>query len=326
VDSSVDRVMLIDTGESAKKAIALGRDILGSRCLVREYPGEYTSCADGRNFALDCAAEAGFSEAVMLDTDERLHVSPGQVDRIFAHIANETILLCDDVDTYKKEKFFRLPRAGRWDGPVHEAYCFGGERALVKGACFSELPKSPEELAVHVAAIEVSTRKAIADDPGNSRWHYYHGDVLVQLGRHDEAVDDFLAAALLSQWHEEIDWSHYRAAVTRHLQDRHEDAIRICLDSSLRTPELAWFAASCMVVVGRTDDAVEWATKAIQLGEQQRETERLGFCNKYSWYEGPELVIRKAHQACGRHLEAGRALVRAMKLRDERLATLPKAA
>ena len=302
----VDHVILIDTGPSAAAAIAVAREMLGDRCSVRAI-SEPFHCTDARNFALRVAQEAGFEWALMLDTDERLHADRSVVRKMLAEATAQSVRIMSAGGTYSKSKFFRLPAQGKWVGRVHEAYV-SGSAMTAPGINFSELPKTAEENAARNIWVEDQCRLAVADEPTNARWRYYHGDSLAALGRLDEAVDEFTAAARLSRWAEEVDWSVYRAAVIRQRQGRLDEAIRLCRELSLRIPELAWFCAYCEYRSGRPEVAIYWAQKAAAIATATRHVERIGFRYLHGCYEGPYDVMRWAYQALGDTAEAAAAL------------------
>jgi glycosyltransferase involved in cell wall biosynthesis len=321
VFDAVDGFVLVDTGESAQAAIAVARDMLGSRCRVFKRTEEH-DCAEARNFGLDKAAEIGADWALMLDTDERI-IGAEKIRRMLKKYASETeveTVLIDDVGhLYKKNKLFRLPRAGYWSGNVHEGYVCPGIHAVAKNITFSETPKGTEETAARNVMIEHKCRESIEADPKNPRWHFYLGDVL--CGSDPEtAVDEFLKAAELSDWLEEIDWSHYRAAMCRFIQGRYADALEICLNSSMRIPELAWYASVCSASLGKLDQTVELVNKTVELAEQQRGQERLGFVNRVAWYEGPYEVMSWIHASTGDDRKYRLTLEKIEQLRAERLA------
>lgn len=315
----VDRFVLIDTGTS-QKAIEVARGILGDRRIVFRHAGEF-DCATVRNFGLQCAESIGADWALMLDTDERLHAEPGIVRRMLSEVADNHVLIDDSTHTYKKSKFFRFPLDGHWSGMVHEAYVGTTMPCVARDITFSELPKTLEEQAQRLVWIEAQCRKAIESDPGQARWRYYLADSLAGLGsRHDEAAEEFLQAAKLSDWPEEADWSCYRAAQCRFDQGRYQDAIDICNDSGMRIPELAWYAAICAASAGKLHETVDLIKKAIALAEKQRERERAGFVNRVAWYEGPYEVLALVHEAIGDKEKLQLTLEKIEELRAQRLA------
>jgi tetratricopeptide (TPR) repeat protein len=315
----VDHFVLIDTGPSAQKAIEVASSMLGDRCSIAKYPGDF-DCATARNFALKSVFDAGFDWALMLDTDERIQTKPGIVRRMLDEITTNTVLIEDERRVYKKTKLFHKSHQGQWSGIVHEAYCSLEQKALAKGITFSELPKTAEEMLARNIWIEDKCLKAIELEPGQARWHFYHADALQSLGSFDEAVEEYLEASELSTWDEEIDWSRGCASRLRAYQERYRDAADICLHSSMRTPELAWHAAYCLHKLGENESAIEWAHRAAELAERQRETERCGFSNKFAWYEGPFDVMRWAYRALGDEAKEAEALAMVEKMSELRAA------
>lgn len=315
----VDHVILLDSGESAQKAIIAAREMLGDKCTVRQYPHEKWDCATARNVVLDCAAELGFDWALMLDTDERFHAKPEDVRRMLSEVQTETVLVADaERDGYKKNKFFSLPRQGYWDARVHEGFRTG-QMTLARGMSFSELGKTPEEHLARTLSIEAISAEELAKNPDDPRMHYYHADALFALERFDEAVEEFIETARITGWTDERDWSVYRAAVIMFHQKRYLEAAELCINSSLRIPELPWWAAFCLHIAEQHDRAIYWAQRAARVAIEQRKTDRLGFCEKFAWFEGPHDVMHWAYRALGEEQLANDAL--AMVSRMARLRT-----
>jgi glycosyltransferase involved in cell wall biosynthesis len=320
-DAFVDAFVLIDTGESAAKAIAVAREILGDRCIVHRF-SEPFDCARARNFGLDCAAADGFDFAMQLDTDERMRVAdPSIVKRMLSMVETETVLCENDGHCYKKNRFFRLPREGRWDGVVHEGYLTQGA-TLARGITFSEVEKTPDEEFARQIWIAAKCSEALKSDPNNARYHYYLADALDATDDPIGAVAEFLRAAELSDWDEEVDWSHYKAAMIRYAMGDIGQALSITLASSLRTPELLWAASLFALELGALPRSEELASRAVSAAEEQREHDRQGFTYKFAWYEGPHDILWRIAVANGNaELEAAHA-AKVIELHSERIRRL----
>ena len=158
----VDVCLLIDTGIT-DSSIERARGVAGEKLLVRrfEWSDDY---AAARNLALDAATELGADWAVTVDTDERIQLSGCDV-RAELERASEGVLYVPDASrNYVKERFFKLPMAERWQGPIHEAFAAYkvGHRTL-SGITFSELAKPPEALPQRFARdVEALTRHSAA--------------------------------------------------------------------------------------------------------------------------------------------------------------------
>jgi tetratricopeptide (TPR) repeat protein len=295
-----DHVVLIDTGPSAQKAIELVCSLLGDRCSVAKYPGEYGSCTDGRNFSAAVAQSMGYAWYVHVDTDERLIVKDREsVREMLRETKADVVLTRNDLRTYKKHRFFRLPINGKWDGPAHEGFVTSCDQYLCDNVTFHEIPKTPEQQAKHQQAVLDAMLKALETDSVNSRWHYYAGDSAEFLGQRDLAIGHYLQAAALSWWNEEVDWSYYRAACAYSSADKFEHAIAVLRRSKIRIPEHAWQLAYCKLRLGKFEEAVYWGQRAARMGEAQRKTERLGFTFEFAWYEGPHNILHYAYNALG---------------------------
>lgn len=321
VSDCVDQFILIDTGNSARLAIETALRTAGDRCHVFKNQGDF-DCATARNFGLDCAEKSGCDWALILDTDERIKASPGVIRRMLGEIDCYTVLIDDETERYKKVKFIRLPRAGSWSGIVHEAYVAPWPQAVAHGITFSEVPKSEQEEKARTAWIENQCRKAITDEPRNARWRYYLGDALAALGRPGDAVIEFLRAAKLSEWAEESAWSIHRAACLLGEsgdRDALELALAISSDQDAQIPELPWYASVCAHRLGKHQRAIELAQRAAQLGESQRKSERIGFCNRVAWWEGPYDVLRYSYELIGDAERAAEAAEHVALMQAQRL-------
>lgn len=312
-----DHFVLIDTGPSAKAAIELAIEMLGVHCSVFQMPEPFDT-ATGRNFALDRAHELGFDWAIIVDTDERIRANPCRLRKMLDEIEVDAILIYDANLVYKKNKFFRLPRRGAWDGDPHEGFLSTTPTALAHGIVFEEIPKSEADLLAVQREVERKTREALVRNPEDARMHYYRGDALACLRRNDEAVESFLNAAKYTTWGEEREWSHYRAALVRFSEFRYQDAFDILLGSSMTIPEQAWLAALILHNSDMHQDAITAATECARLAELQRNTERRGFANRFTWYEGAFDVQRWSYHALGDREREAIAYLKCQAMAEER--------
>ena len=207
----VDWCLVIDTGIS-DDTLEIARAVVGDKLVVHQFPWR-DDFAAARNFALDAAAEAGASWAVMLDTDERIDLNGGDIRATLGGTDGSTLYVKHVDGTYSKERFFRLPARGHYAGPTHEAFIRDGDRVeILDGVRFHELTKTTERHRAKVERdIAILTRHT-AEHPQDARWFYYLGNSLAGLNRHEEAIAAFRTCANLSDWDEEGAWAMYRAA------------------------------------------------------------------------------------------------------------------
>src|SRR5690606_33400642 len=105
--------------------------------------------------------------------------------------------------------------------------------------------------------------------PDDPRWHYYLGESLKNLDRHEEAVVAYDRCAALRGWNEESAWACYRAAESLCVLGRFREAIDRCAAGLARhagIAELAWLAGYSAYQMGDADQAVHWARLAVAGG------------------------------------------------------------
>lgn len=328
VVAQVDRCLVIDTG-ARDASLAVAREVVGEKLLVREYPWR-NDFAAARNFALDAAAEAGGTWAVTVDTDERLRFENGYDLRAALSASPARVLLVAQGDgSYAKERIIRLPAAVRWAGPTHE-YLGGqrkGESAVLDGVSFSELPKdeatSRRKFERDAALLRAHTRKL----PKEPRWHYYLGLSLHGLGHYAAAIDAYRACAALGGWVEEGAWACYGAAECYCSLERWREAVETCargLAIRPATAELAWLAGWASYKAKRYEDAIAWSNMAVVNGLYDgagASFERISFRYPPALYEGPYDVLRSVFAALGNEAaaaEAGREYEAAKRAREQK--------
>ncbi len=270
----VDLVLLIDTGitDDTRQIVA---GIAGDKLRVVSFPWQ-NDFAAARNFALQAAAEAGAAWALTLDTDERLSITGfAGLEDLREKLDSERGVLAwlvpYEQTGYAKERFIRVPTRLAWRGKTHEALVGAGEgeRKLLVGSAFTELAKSPEQMAQKhrrdVAILQEETKR----QPKNPRWWYYLGQTLAEMGRHADAVGPFQKCAFLNGWDEESAWACYRAAWCLHELGNFTKALEMCAFGLARHsgfPELPWLAGLCCLRLGQLEKAVWWAEMAASLG------------------------------------------------------------
>lgn len=302
----VDLCLVIDTGVS-DDTLEVAKGVAGDKLLVRQFPWQDDFGA-ARNFALDAAAEAGADWAITVDTDERILPGGEDLRAVLASTDVAVLMMPIDGGSYTKDRCFRLPAAQRWVGATHEAYpSYHDSVGHFATARFTELRKSAEQLRVKFERDAAMLRRSIETDPDNPRWHFYLGESLRNLGRHEEAIPAYDACAALRGWNEESAWACYRAAECCTVLERWRDAVDRCatgLGRHAAVVELAWLAGFSSYRLGRYDQAIAWARTAAAGGEYRPlriavPGERIGFRHLPGLYEGPWDVIRWSRAALG---------------------------
>ncbi len=299
----VDWCLMIDTGIS-DGTLRIAREIAGPKLAVRTFPWSDDFGA-GRNFALAAAHDLGADWAMTLDTDERLDVQGLDVHQALREATVDTLHVAHAAGTYVKERFFRLPARGTWRGPTHEAYTGGGDVATLPLMVFDELGKDAEHYRRKAERDATILARHLAHHPHDPRWHYYLGDSLAGLERHEEAIVAFRACAELRGWDEESAWALYRAAESLLALGRPVDAIESCAEGMSRHAglgELPWLAAYAAWRANRPEQAVYWARLSIMLGYylgSGATVPRIGFRHPPALWEGPFDVLRFALRRTG---------------------------
>jgi tetratricopeptide (TPR) repeat protein len=242
---------------------------------------------------------------VIHDTDERIDRRGFDIRASLAGIDLDVASIAHVDGSYAKERFFRMPARGAFQGPTHEAFMHAGRRGELTGPVFREEPKSADgyrRKAERDVAILTRHTAAHPDDP---RWFYYLGDALDLLGRKDEAIAAFERCWALKGWDEEGAWAMYRAArCWLDLGDR-DRAIEACAAGMARhagLAELPWLAAFACWQAGRDAQAVHWARISAALGHAfgaGQGAQRIGFRHPPALYEGPYDVLRYALRRLG---------------------------
>ncbi len=299
----VDWCLLIDTGIS-DGTLRIAQEIAGPKLIVRAFPWSDDFGA-ARDFALAAAHELGADWAMTLDTDERLDVRGLDIHQALREATADTLHVAHAAGTYGKERVFRLPARGAWKGPTHEAYSGGGDPATLPLIVFDELDKDAVQYRRKAERDVAILTRHIAQHPHDPRWHYYLGDSLAGLERHEEAVAAFRACAELRGWDEESAWALYRAAESLLALDRPVAAIEACAEGMSRHAglgELPWLAAYAAWQANRPEQAVYWARLSIMLGHYMgsgADIPRIGFRHPPALWEGPFDVLRFALRRTG---------------------------
>ncbi|MCA9876410.1 MAG: hypothetical protein KC442_01465 [Thermomicrobiales bacterium] len=299
----VDWCLLIDTG-MGDDTLHLAREIAGSKLVVREFPWR-DDFAAVRNYALAAAHELGADWALTLDTDEWIELRGLDIHSALRETTADTLHVQHADGTYGKERLFRLPARGAWEGPTHEAYARGGVVATLPSIVFDELGKDADQYRRKAERDIAILERHIAQYPESPRWHYYLGDSLAGLQRHAAAVAAFRTCAELRGWDEESAWACYRAAESLLALGRPVEAIEACAAGMARHAglgELPWLAAYAAWQADRPEQAVHWARLSVLLGHfmgSGATVSRLGFRHPPALWEGPFDVLRFALRRIG---------------------------
>jgi len=341
VADQVDLFVLIDTGTSEAAIAAIMAAVGQDKCVVYQYQEEFY-ISKGRNFAIESGeaeiAERGWDNEtywlMVLDTDERMRFRDVDAKAELA-TTDATVVICWDTQRrYNKERFFKVPVAGRYEPNEfsHEEFQDpNAVKAIHPTITFDEVPKSKEETDALMTQVEANCRRWITAHPQNPRPWFYLANTLVYFARFEEAKNAYLQHTRLTPHEMERGWSMYRIAMC-HDEIGHsyaQEAVRLSkLDSDNNDevqrflvaatseyedglmiactgmrwapymPELPWAAAYLSLKLGRNYDCLTWANLAITLGET------------LTWDPLPLRVLRLGFQVSGWRTRADGTCVR----------------
>jgi len=295
VVSHVDRVLIVDTGitdDTLKRAF----EIAGDKIAVVAHAWVDFSAA--RNLGLAAARALGAEWIVIVDSDERLNFGDLNLRAELANVRADVVLIDSDDGHYPKEKIVRASARASFVGPTHETLR-GGEREQLRGATFSELPKSREQLTRKftrdVALLSDHTEK----NPEDGRWWYYLGASHEGLGNHARAAKAFGECVERRRTTgDEAAWAAYKQAEQLFILNRFDESIAACargLQANAAFAECAWLAAVAATRLGRPDQAIAWARISEAVGRYKGcGQERAFFRHLPALYELPYDVLRFA--------------------------------
>jgi glycosyltransferase involved in cell wall biosynthesis len=299
----VDQCLVIDTGVT-DRSMEVAREIAKDKYVERTFPW-INDFAAARNFALDAAHELGGTWSMSLDTDERIETYGEDVRAILEASTVECYLVTHFSETHLRERIFRLPAKHRFVGPTHESYPGYDSFALLEKTRCVEIPKTPEEALKKFVRDAAVLTEYTSQHPDEPRWHYYLGDTLHNLRRHEEAIEAYMTCAKLRGWNEESAWACYRAAECHTVLGQFDDAVAACAAGLVRHPgiaELPRLAAYACYRAKKMHHAVWWARMSVAMGLFEGDgarAMRLGFRNINALYEGPYDVLRFALATLG---------------------------
>lgn len=279
----VDHYLLVDTGESAQKAISIALQMpeVRDRCSVVTFPGEYgaESCADGRNFALlqaGAVADAFWPGqscfAMMLDTDETIEIDPSlNLKETLAEVDSTVALTWMEGFAYPKERFFKLPTIGAYKGRVHEYYVDDNRNSwsILGGIVVHEKSKSKEETDAVMRRVRDVCLQEVVQDRNNQRAWMYLGNACAHFGEYPLAKHAFLESYRCSSNDDQRGWLAFKVAAVCHVLKDWDEAVRIASDGMRYAPyhpELPWACAFAEWSRGNVVRAAAWADQAIVLG------------------------------------------------------------
>lgn len=280
----------------------------GSRLLLHRWPW-CDSFAAARNESLDIARRAGADWSLLLDTDERYICDPKALRPLLEPSALGAYYVPHDSGTYTQARLVRMPCPIRYSGRTHEAfpaYQFPTLTLAPTVLAFSDLPKTPEQLAEKFQRDLRILEEETTLDPSATRWWFYLGETRRNLGDHAGAIIAYDRCAELRGWDEESAWACYRAAECCCALELFQPAIDRCANGLARhagVGELAWLAAWASYKLGRWQDATCWAAMSGSTSIWNgigRGVNRIGFSHPPARFEGPHDIMAWAWEKLGR--------------------------
>lgn len=258
--------------------------------------GAFTDFAQARNDSLDAALAGAGADATYLllcDADMELVVD----DPDFRSGLDAPAYLLDqlaDGMRYANLRLLRTDVPARYVGVTHEYLDLAGrERAALRGAWFRDHAEGSTR-NVKFERDLVLLRGGLATEPDNARYRFYLAQTLRDLGRYDEAIQEYAHRASLGGWEEEVWYSLFQVARLREL--RGDDAATVLL-SYLAAFEVRPTRAETLVELcrflresgPRYDLAHVFATRAVELPMTDDLLFVLPDC--YGWRARDELSI-----------------------------------
>jgi len=261
----VDTVVLVDTG-ATDRTVERAREAAAGK-LVHVHHA-WVDFSTARNASFDAARQVGADWIVVVDSDERLHFDGVDLRATLAGTSVDVLLLDAADRSYTKEKIVRAGAAVSWVGPTHEAL-LGGSRDSLRGAIFSELGKSYEQLQAKFRRDRDLLTEYIARHPDDPRWWFYLGTSHEGLGDKKQAASAFGQCAERRRFGLEAAWAAYKQADMLWQLEQFEEAIAAAargLAADATYAECAWLAGVCAFRLGRREQAVAWARIAESVG------------------------------------------------------------
>lgn len=278
---------------------------LGRRCSVFPMrPG--MRFFEWRNEAFEHAAKVGADWAIIVDTDERIHLNGLDIRKFLESVPSDVnvINVTATDGTYSKEKIFRIPTSVKYRHDVHEEP-HGVTGMLAPQMRFHELPRTPEAAAARVQHILEGLTLQISEEPENARWRYFMGGTLAFEKRYAEALPHFEDAIKLTSDSGLKAWIRYQQALCHlHLEDP-ATALEAAVSGLLFSPilaELHWVAGQACAELQRPWEAIEWEYQAIHHGmtpDGKRNHMRYSLVEPRALFEGPAQVLAIVYAELG---------------------------
>lgn len=260
----VDRVLLVDTGiKDGTEAVA--REVAQEKLRIARHA--WVDYSTARNAGFRFAEELGATWIVIVDSDERLSIGEN-LRADLAKIQEDVVLMESSSGFYSKQKVIRAGRGAHFTGPTHELLNAASWTTL-KGATFSELGKSKEQLARKYARDVELLTEYIKTNPTVPRWWFYLGISQEGLGDLKQAANSFSRCVLLGKFGYEPAWAAYKHAEMLYLMGQFEGAIYAAargLAADATYAECAWMAGLAAYRLGRNEQAIAWARLSEAVG------------------------------------------------------------
>lgn len=295
----VDECLVLHLPQGHDDTLALAQAVAGARLQVR-FPATdsgyvdylHAGMARWRNDAIQFAADRGADWAIMLDTDERIHL-PATYRIVLASVpADVQALDVQHADgTYAKPRLIRTnPLTASYVQDCHEDLRDRGPLRYLDGAHFTELPKSPEQMREKCERDRGMLAAQIQAEPDEWRWRYYLGDTLAWLGFAQEAVDAYADAIDRASDHQMIAWIRWRQGRQILKQGYPSCALTVAIEGlalAADMPELHYLAAASSLALQEPANAIAWARTALLHGHPRR-----GLCDPRTHKDGPIEILK----------------------------------
>lgn len=319
----VDECIVIDTGIT-DNTLLVASEVAGAKLRVEKFDW-CDDFAKARNYSLECSAKYGADWAVTLDTDERINLKGiskekkrSGIEYILSSASRTCLMVNHESIQYVKERFFKIPFAQKWVGPIHEAMqAIGTSWPVISPdlIVFSELEKTPEEYEKKFFR-DASKLEEYVKDHVESRWFFYLGDafqnlaVLCKTNRGDEparisvrkdlfkrAIKAYASCFTINNWPEESATAAFRAAQCAYELESYSTAINLCstgMTYHAGIPELPFIAGLASLKLGLYQQTIYWAWIAIRAKDFFPERTSTRFLQAY--HEGPWDLLRTAYR------------------------------
>ena len=217
----------------------------GTQDIIREFmadlPGElierpWVDFATNRNEALELAKKHG-DYALIIDADEVIEADPGFRWGTLDAPAYLLELIYNEL-RYRRVALPRLDANWQWRGVLHEALVspHAAQAQYLPGLrirVFSDGARSTKQSQAEKFSRDADVlRRALLDEPGNTRYAFYLAQSLRDAGRPQEAVTAYQQRIAMGGWAEEVYFSKLQvAAIRERLGAAYADVIADYLDA-----------------------------------------------------------------------------------------------